>query len=78
MSSEQERLGPSERRLEAYLGELREHPPQGSTEIVKKVSRGARWQRAIRAPLEVVVGMAAALFEGIGSLLGADRETRRR
>jgi hypothetical protein len=78
VSSEEERPKPSERRLEAYLGELREHPPQSSTEIVERVSRSARWQRAVRAPLQVVAGMTAALFEGLGALLGAGRGSRRR
>ncbi len=69
--------GPGERRLLGYLEELREDPPASDTTIVRRVNRGARWQRAVRDPLKAVGQLAGALADGVLSLLGSKRRSDR-
>jgi len=62
-------LSPAERRLTQHFELLRARPPLGAPELVPRVIRGVRWQRAIRGPLAFVGAVAAALAEGAGLLL---------
>jgi hypothetical protein len=68
---------PGEDRLVAYLEELREDPPVSDTALVRRVNRSARWQSAIRGPLQLVGHLSGALADGIATLLGGSRRTGR-
>jgi hypothetical protein len=62
-------LTPAERRLTQHLELLRATPPTGRPELVPRVIRGVRWQRAIREPLVLVGAVAKAVLEGLGLVL---------
>ena len=62
-------LSPAERRLTQHLQMLRTSPPTGAPELVARVIRGVRWQRAIRDPLVFVGIVAAAVVEGLDLLI---------
>jgi hypothetical protein len=68
---------PGEGRLVTYLAELREDPPATDGALVRRVGRSARWQQAVRGPLEVVGHLTGALVDGIGALLGERRRPGR-
>lgn len=68
---------PGEDRLIAYLEELREDPPPTDAKLARRVHRSARWQGAIRGPLEVVGHLGGALLDGIATILGTTRRTDR-
>jgi hypothetical protein len=68
---------PGEGRLVAYLAELREDPPPTDEELARRVHRTARWQGAIRGPLDVIGHLTGALVDGIEALLGERRRPRR-
>jgi hypothetical protein len=61
-------LTPAERRLTRHLEVLRVSPPSGGAELVPRVIRSVRWQRAIRDPLVLVGAVAAAVAESVGLL----------
>jgi hypothetical protein len=61
-------LTPAELRLSKHLEVLRVSPPSGGPELVPRVIRSVRWQRAIRDPLVLVGAIAAALANGVGLL----------
>jgi hypothetical protein len=61
-------LTPAERRLTQHLELLRASPPTGAPQLVPRVIRGVRWQRAIREPLVLVGAVAAAILEGLSLL----------
>lgn len=66
-----------ERRLVAYLEELREDPPAADPELVRRVRRSARWQHAVRGPLQLVGDLGGALLDGIAAMLGGSRRSDR-
>jgi hypothetical protein len=68
---------PGEGRLLGYLEELREDPPATDTAITKRVHRSARWQHAIRGPLQLVEHLAGALAVGVSALVGLNRGSER-
>ena len=72
--SSADELTPAERRLSEHLELLRASPPTGAPQLVATVSRGVRWQRAVREPLVLVGAVATALLDGLGLLFkpGAD------
>lgn len=59
-------LTPAERRLTKHLEVLRVSPPSGGPDLVPRVIRSVRWQRAIRDPLVLVGAVASAVAEGVG------------
>lgn len=61
-------LTPTERRLSKHLEVLRVSPPSVGPELVPRVIRSVRWQRAIRDPLVLVGAVAAAIADGVGLL----------
>ena len=61
-----EEFTPAERRLAEHLELLRASPPGTTPQLVPRVIRGVRWQRAVRDPLLLVGAVAAALLEGLG------------
>ncbi len=69
---------PGEAQLERYLHALREDPPRGGQELARRVTRAARWQGAVRAPLQAVATLAGGLFDGFAVLLGHRRGRRSR
>lgn len=69
-SSEAPTPDPGEGRLLVYLEELRGDPPATDPTIAGRVQRNARWQHAIRGPLQLVGQLAGALATGVSALLG--------
>lgn len=61
-------LTPAERRLTQHLELLRASPPTGAPQLVPRVIRGVRWQRAVREPLSLVGVVASAVFDGLALL----------
>jgi hypothetical protein len=68
---------PGEGRLVTYLAELRAEPPTTDLALARRVGRSARWQGAIRGPLEVVGHLGGALVDGIAALVGGTRRSDR-
>jgi len=66
--SSADELSPAERRLTEYLELLRVSPPAEGPQLVGRVIRGVRWQRAVREPLVLVGAVASALLDGLGLL----------
>jgi len=62
-------LTPAERGLAQHLELLRSSPPSATPQLVPRVIRDVRWQRAIRDPLLLVEAVAAALVEGASALI---------
>jgi hypothetical protein len=69
---------PGEPRLEGYLEELRENPPRTGSEIVGRVNRSVRWQRALREPLLLAAQLAGAVIDGIKVFRGPGGRADRR
>jgi hypothetical protein len=67
---------PGEGRLLGYLGELRENPPTSDSTITKRVHRSARWQHAIRGPLQFVEQLAGALTIGFSAIFKSKESQR--
>jgi hypothetical protein len=65
-----------EARLGGYLEELRAEPPAGDRALVRRIARSARWQQAVRAPLQVAGVLAAAVAVGVAGILGFRRGAR--
>ena len=63
-----ENLTPAQRRLGQHLELLRASPPRSTPQLVARVLRNVRWQRAIRDPLVLVGAVASAIAEGLGLL----------
>jgi hypothetical protein len=61
-------LTPAERRLTEHLELLRASPPTGGPQLVPRVIRGARWQRAVREPMVLVGMVASAVADGLALL----------
>lgn len=68
---------PGEGRLVDYLAEVRADPPPTDEALARRVQRSARWQHAIRGPLQVVGHLGGALADGIVTLLGGPRRSDR-
>jgi hypothetical protein len=68
---------PGEGRLGLYLAELREDQPTADAALVPRIQRSARWQLAIRGPLEVIGHLSGAFADGIAALLGERRRPGR-
>ncbi|MFL5830394.1 MAG: hypothetical protein ACJ76X_10785 [Solirubrobacteraceae bacterium] len=62
-------LSPAERRLSEHLDLLRASPPSAAPELIGRIVRQARWQRAIRGPLVLMGAVASAFADGLGLLL---------
>jgi hypothetical protein len=63
-----EELTPAERRLTQHLELLRASPPAAAPQLVPRVIRGVRWQRAVREPLTMVGVVASAVLDSLGLL----------
>jgi hypothetical protein len=61
-------LTPAERRLTQHLELLRASPPTDAPELVARVIRGVRWQRAVREPLALVGMVASAVLDSLALL----------
>lgn len=71
------RPDPAEQRLIDYLVELRDDPPETDKALVRRVSRSARWQAAVRDPLQVIGHLTGAVLDGIAGLFGPSRRSGR-
>jgi hypothetical protein len=76
MSAEGKPPDPGEDRLVGYLEELRGDAPAADPSLTSRVQKSARWQAAIRGPLELVGHLGGALVDGIAALLGVSRRRR--
>lgn len=72
-----EQLSRAERRLVEHLEIVRASPPRADRSLVRRVVRRARWQRALREPLQLIGAIAAVVVEGVAGLLGVRRGRRR-
>jgi len=62
-------LTPAQGRLSEHLELLRANPPTPAGELMPRIIRTVRWQRAIRPPLVLVGVVASAISEGLSLLL---------
>lgn len=69
--------GPAEVRLDEHLELLRLEQPAGDRLLAQRVVHAARWQRAVRAPLQVAVSITGAIVDGLRVLVGARRGSAR-
>ena len=69
-----EDLTPAERRLVQHLELLRTGAPTVTPQLVPRVIRSVRWQRAIRDPLVLVGAVASAVADGLSLLFTAPRD----
>jgi hypothetical protein len=58
-------LSPAEGRLSEHLELLRANPPTAAPDLIARIIRSVRWQRAIRDPLILVGAVASAIGEGL-------------
>jgi hypothetical protein len=60
----------AERRLAEHLELLRRgEPARGDSALVHRVVRAARWQRVVRAPIQVAASIAGAAIDGLRALI---------
>ena len=64
-----EHLSPAEQRLFQHLELLRASPPTAAPDLILRIVRRARWQRAIRGQLILVGAVASAIGDGLRLLL---------
>ncbi len=57
--------GAAERRLAEHLGLVRANSPESDRALGPRIVRRAGWQRLVRAPLEVVGTLIAAVADAI-------------
>lgn len=70
-------LTPAEERVREHLAVLREgEDAPAAPGLAPRVLRAARWQRAVRAPLQAVGQLGAAAFDGVRLVTGARRARR--
>jgi hypothetical protein len=62
-------LTPAEGRLSEHLELLRANPPTAAPELIGRIIRSVRWQRAIRDPLVLVGAVASAIAESLRLLV---------
>jgi hypothetical protein len=46
---------------------------EGGAQLAPRVVRAARWQRAVRTPLQAAGRLAAALVDGVAFVVGGTR-----
>jgi hypothetical protein len=64
---------PAEARVSVLLGELQQAPPEPGTDLAVRVVRRARWQRPLKAVLDLTGGLAGAVAHGARLLFGPRR-----
>ena len=73
-----EPLAPAEARVASLLGEVGSDPgPAPSTELAVRVVRTARWQRPVRAALDVVASVGGAVASAASLLFGRRKGSAR-
>lgn len=77
MSPEPDGGSEAMRRLGDYLASLRRDPPAAGLELVPRIVRRARWQRAVRAPLRAAGTLVGALADGVAAFFGPGTDRRR-
>jgi len=69
---------PADARVRALLGEVGSAPaPAPSTELAVRVVRAARWQRPVRAALDVVASVGGAVAAAASLLFGRRKDPTR-
>jgi hypothetical protein len=63
---------PAQQRLDEHLELLRQDEPRGHEELVHHIVQRARWQRALRAPVQLAASIVASVSDALRSLLGAE------
>jgi len=69
----EEPLTPAQERVQEHLGVLREDPPQPGRELVPSTVSRARWQRALRTPLQALGHLLSAMVDGVSLIAGSGR-----
>lgn len=65
---------PADARVQALLGEMRSVPDAPSTDLAVRVVRTARWQRPVRAALDVVASVGGAVASAASLLFGRSQK----
>ncbi len=75
MSADEPR-SPADRRLDEHLELLRGDSPAGDDALAARIARTARWQGAVRAPLQAAVSLLGAAAHGLAVLVGVRGRAR--
>lgn len=65
---------PADARVQHLLSELRDTSAPPSTDLAVRVVRTARWQRPVRAALDVVASVGGAVASAAALLFGRSRK----
>jgi len=75
MSADEPR-SPADARLDEHLELLRAQAPASSDTLPRRIARTARWQGAVRAPLQAAASLLGAAAQGLAVLAGVRRRPR--
>ncbi len=64
---------PAHHRLDEHLELLRVEQPPADRSLAPRIVRTARWQRALRAPVQVAASVVGAVIDALSGLIGAGR-----
>ena len=70
--------GPStaDQRLDQHLELLRSNAPAASAGLAARIAQRARWQGAVRAPLQAAASLLGAAAQGLAALVGSRGRAR--
>jgi hypothetical protein len=63
-------FSPAEQRLSEHLDLIRASPPTAAPELIARILRRVRWQRAIRDPLLLMGAVVSAIGDSLRLLIG--------
>jgi hypothetical protein len=64
---------PAQRRLDEHLELLRRDDAGNHEQLVHHIAQRARWQRALRAPIQLAAAIVASVSDGLRSLLSGGK-----
>jgi hypothetical protein len=68
---------PAQERLDEHLELLRVDDPSPGRSLAPRIVRTARWQRALRAPVQVAAAVVGAVIDALSGLVGGRRRSTR-
>jgi hypothetical protein len=68
---------PAQERLDEHLELLRAEDPGPGRSLAPRIVRTARWQRALRAPVQVAAAVVGAVIDALSGLMGGRRRGAR-